>query len=75
MTTFNWNIEPIPGFSCVKMKLDIQSQIYEETKDMTLEQRRERTRQASERFREDGKRFQVENQEVSSGVNRRQTVF
>ena len=68
MTTFNWNIEPIPGFSCVKMKLDIQSQIYEETKDMTLEQRRERTRQASERFREQGKCFQMENQEVSSGV-------
>jgi hypothetical protein len=50
MTKFNWNIEPIPGFSCVQMKLDIQAKIYEETKGMTLEERRERTRQASERF-------------------------
>ena len=58
MTKFNWNIEPIPGFSCVQMKRDIQAKIYEETKDMTPEQRRERTRQASERFREEGKRFQ-----------------
>ena len=58
MTKFNWNIAPIPGFSCVKMKRDIQAKIYEETKDMTPEQRRERTRQVSERFREEGKRFQ-----------------
>jgi len=58
MTKFNWNIEPIPGFSCVQMKRDIQAQIYEETKDMTLEQRRERTRRESERFREEGKRLQ-----------------
>jgi len=58
MTKFNWNIEPIPGFSCVQMKRDIQAKIYEETKDMTLEQRRERTRQESESFREEGKRFQ-----------------
>ena len=58
MTKFNWHIEPIPGFSCVKMKRDIQAKIYEETKDMTPEQRRERTRQVSERFREEGKRFQ-----------------
>jgi len=58
MTKFNWNIEPIPGFSCVQMKREIQAKIYEETKDMTLEQRRERTRQESKSFREEGKRFQ-----------------
>jgi len=58
MTKFNWNIEPIPGFSCVQMKQDIQAKIYEETKDMTPEQKRERTRQVSERFYEEGKRFQ-----------------
>jgi hypothetical protein len=59
MTKFNWNIQPIPGFSCVKMKQDIQAKIYEETKDMTPEQRRERTYHASKRFREEGKRFQI----------------
>ena len=40
------------------MKRDIQAKIYEETKDMTPEQKRERTRQVSERFYEEGKRFQ-----------------
>jgi len=50
MTKFNWNIAPIPGFSCVKMKRDIQAKIYEETKDMTLAERRERSRQVSEHF-------------------------
>jgi len=58
MTKFNWNIKPIPGFSCVKMKRDIQAKIYEETKNMTPEERREHTRQASARFREEGKRYQ-----------------
>jgi len=56
MTKFNWNIEPIPGFSCIQMKRDIQAKIYEETKDMTLEQRRERTRQESKSFREEARR-------------------
>lgn len=27
---------PIPGFDCVKMKHDIQEQIYEETKGMSI---------------------------------------
>jgi hypothetical protein len=40
------------------MKRDIQAQIYEETKDMSPEERRERTRQASERFRAEGMRLQ-----------------
>ncbi len=35
---------------CVAMKRKVQARIYEETKDMTLEERRERSRQASERF-------------------------
>ena len=43
-------IKPIPGFDCVKMKREIQAEIYEETKHMTWEERREHTRQASERF-------------------------
>jgi hypothetical protein len=66
MTKFNWNIEPIPGFSCVQMKRDIQAKIYEETKDMSPEQRRERTRQASEQFREEGKRFRENNLKIES---------
>ena len=33
------NIKPIPGFDCVKMKHDIQAKIYEETKDMTWDER------------------------------------
>ncbi|MCL2710649.1 MAG: hypothetical protein FWE95_07195 [Planctomycetaceae bacterium] len=43
-------IKPIPGFDCVKMKREIQAEIYEETKHMTWEERREHTRKASERF-------------------------
>ena len=45
-------IKPIPGFDCVKMKRDIQAQIYEETKHMTCEERLEHTRKASQAFRE-----------------------
>jgi uncharacterized protein (UPF0332 family) len=50
MTKYNWNIEPIPGFSCVQMKRDIQAKIYEETKDMTSEESLEYIRQGAERF-------------------------
>ena len=57
MTRFNWNIRPIPGFSCVQMKRGIQAKIYEETKHLTLEERRERARQACERFHEEVERF------------------
>jgi len=42
-------IEPIPGFDSLKWKEEVQAKIYEETKDMTPEQRRERLRQAVER--------------------------
>ena len=42
-------IKPIPGFDCVKMKREIQAKIFEETKHMTLAERREWERQASER--------------------------
>jgi len=42
-------IKPIPGFDCVKMKREIQAQIYEETKNMTPEEQRERLRQVNER--------------------------
>jgi hypothetical protein len=39
------------------MKRDIQAKIYEETKDMTPEERREYIRQGAERFREEGRRY------------------
>jgi len=40
--------KPIPGFDSLKWKREVQAKIYEETKDMTPEQRRERLRQAVE---------------------------
>ena len=45
----NWFPEAIPGFDCVKMKREIQAQIYEETRQLTPEEQRERLRQAGER--------------------------
>ncbi len=33
------NIQPILGFDCVKLKHDIQAQIYEDTKDMSRAER------------------------------------
>jgi hypothetical protein len=50
MTTLDLSkIKPIPGFDCVEWKRERQAKIFEETKHMTLEERRERSRQASER--------------------------
>ena len=61
MTTLDLSqIKPIPGFDCVAMKREIQAKIYEETKHMTPEERRERTRQASEKFRAEGERYRAE---------------
>jgi len=49
MTKIDWSkYPPVPGFDCVAMKQAIQAKIYEETKHMTQEERRERTHQASE---------------------------
>ena len=56
----DWYPEPIPGFDALKTKWDIQAQIYEETKHMTPEEQRERTRQVSERFRAEGERLRAE---------------
>jgi hypothetical protein len=47
--------KPIPGFDSLKWKAEVQAKIYEETKDMTPAQRRERTRrrlEKDERWRE-----------------------
>jgi len=50
MTTFDLSqIKPIPGFDSLKWKREVQAKIYEETKDMTREQIRERRQQAVER--------------------------
>lgn len=42
---------PIPGFDCLKMKEEIQSKIYEQTKDMTQEQRLEFYRSGAKKLR------------------------
>jgi hypothetical protein len=42
-------LKPIPGFDSLKWKQEVQAKIFEETKHMTPEQRRERERQAVER--------------------------
>ena len=50
MTNFDLSqIKPIPGFDSLKWKREVQAKIYEETKDMTREQIRERRQQAVER--------------------------
>ena len=50
MTTFDLSqIKPISGFNSLKWKREVQAEIYEETKHMTPEQRRERERQTVER--------------------------
>jgi len=57
MTTFDLSkIKPIPGFDSLKWKREVQAKIYEETKDMTWEEQRERLRQAVE----EGKRRRAE---------------
>ena len=43
-------IKPIPGFDSLKWLRKVRKQIYEETKDMTPEQLRERERRISEEF-------------------------
>lgn len=42
---------PMPGFSCLKMKRDIQENIYEETKGMNQAQRLEYFRRGAATFR------------------------
>ena len=61
MTKIDWSkYPPVPGFDSVKMKREIQAKIYEETKHMTREEKREHTRQASERFWADIERRRTE---------------
>ena len=61
MTKIDWSKFPtVPGFDSIKMKREIQTKIYEETKHMTPEERRERTRKASERLWAERERFRTE---------------
>ena len=55
-------IDNIPVFDCVALKRKIQAEIYEETKHMTWEERREYDRQAGERFWADIERRRAERQ-------------
>ncbi len=55
-TNFEWP-KAIPGFSCVKMKEEIQEQIYRETEGMTDEEVQEFFRQGAERFDKEREEF------------------
>ena len=58
MTKFDLSqIKPIPGFDSLKWKREVQTEIYEETKHMTPEQRREYFRQASERMQKEREQY------------------
>ena len=50
--------QPMPGFSCVKMKRELQERIYRETEGMTGEEVREYIRQRAERVRKDKEEYQ-----------------
>jgi len=61
MTKFDWSqIKPIPGFYPRKWLRKVRTQIYEETKDMTPEQRLERERRKSEEFQAEMERRRAE---------------
>jgi hypothetical protein len=61
MTKFDWSkIKPIPGFNPQRWLRKVRTQIYNETKDMTPEQRLERERRISEEFQEEIKRRRAE---------------
>ncbi|GHT22432.1 hypothetical protein FACS189419_04980 [Planctomycetales bacterium] len=50
----DWDvIKPIQGFDCVKAKRAIQARIYEETKNMTPEEKREYIRKKCEKFEQE----------------------
>ncbi|GHT42584.1 hypothetical protein FACS189443_5760 [Planctomycetales bacterium] len=54
MTKIDWDkFKPIQGFSCLKMKDEIQAAIYEKTKNMTAEEFRAYFRKGSEEFQKE----------------------
>jgi hypothetical protein len=63
MTTLDLSqFKPIPGFDSLKWKQERQAQIYEETKHMTPEERREYTRKKAESFDRKIEHIQAERQ-------------
>ena len=61
MTKIDWNRFPIiPGFDAIECKRRIQAEIYEETKDMTLEERWEYSRKSSELLRKEQEQYWAE---------------
>ena len=61
MTKFDLSqIKPIPGFDSLKWKREVQTEIYEETKHMTPEQRRDYFHQASERMQREREQYWAE---------------
>ena len=54
------NVKPIPGFHPRKWLREVRAQIYEETKNMTFEEQREHTRQASEKLRKESERHRTQ---------------
>jgi len=57
--TFVWP-EPIPGFSVLKWKQEIQDNIYQEIKDMTTEEWLAYVRKGCEEFREEQRQRRAE---------------
>ena len=63
MTKIDWSkYPPVPGFDSIKMKREIQAKIYEETKHMTREEKREHTRKGAEEFDRKTERLRAERQ-------------
>ena len=69
MTKIDWSKYPaIPGFDSLKWKCETQRKIYEETKDMTWEEQRERLRQASERMQKEREQYWAEQTALAETV-------
>jgi hypothetical protein len=45
-------VKPIPGFSCLKMKPEIQEKNYRETKHLTKDELRKRLHEKTEKIRQ-----------------------
>ena len=61
-------IKPIPGFDCLKWKAETQAKIYEETKNMTREEQRERLRKRAEEFDQEIERIRAEREQAESST-------
>jgi len=61
-------VKPIPGFDSLKWMREVQAKIYEETKDMTWDEQRERLRQASERMQKEREQYWAEQAALAETV-------